>query len=62
MTTLPGLADNVKSGYAVIHTWAGLTASADSVKTAIQGAFDSRVTMAHKIDNSRLQMAINTCE
>jgi len=56
------LADNARSEYAQIYTWAWLTASQDRVKEAIQNAYDARVTKSTKIVNSRLQMGVNTCE
>jgi hypothetical protein len=60
---LPGrLADNARSGYADIHTWNQITESEQNVKTAIQTAFDARVSRASKIDNSRPQLGKNLCD
>lgn len=56
------LADNAKSGYADIYTWDWITSSEQNVKTAIQKAFDARVSSASKIDNSRVQLGRNLCD
>ena len=55
------LADNVKTDYAKVYTWAWLCADAQRVKNAIQTAFDDRIKKADKIDNSRKQMQGDTC-
>lgn len=56
------LADNARTGYADIYTWNWITASEENVRTAIQTAFDARVSRASKIDNSRAQLGRNLCD
>ncbi len=56
------LADNAKSSYAAIWTWEGITVSEQNVKSAVQDAFDARISRAEKIDNSRLQLGKNLCD
>ena len=58
----PRLADNVKTEYAEVYKWDWVCASESSIKSAIEGAFQSRVDKADKIDNSRLQFKSNRCE
>lgn len=61
--TVPArLADNAYSGYADIYTWDWITSSAENVRNAIHKAFETRITHATKIDNSRDQLGRNLCE
>ncbi|MBR4330820.1 MAG: TIR domain-containing protein, partial [Candidatus Riflebacteria bacterium] len=53
------LADNNKSGYANIYTWNDFINKFDSI---IQKAFENRITLKDKIDNSRIQMKRNLGE
>ncbi|GAP44252.1 protein containing MTH538 TIR-like domain [Lentimicrobium saccharophilum] len=53
------LADNVKSGYAIIRDW---TDDRVKVQEYIEEAFERRISMADKRTNSRLQMDKDTCE
>jgi hypothetical protein len=55
----PRLADNVKSKYAKIYTWDWVCADESRIKSAIDSAFDSRVSEKDKIDNSRPQFINN---
>lgn len=50
------LADNVKSEYAKVYTWDGFKDSFDSI---IQEAFDNRIKLSDRVDNSRVQMKEN---
>ena len=56
----PRLADNVKTGYAMVYTWAWLCADPQRVRDAIHAAYTARIGKAELIDNSRLQMQRNT--
>ena len=56
------LADNARSGFAKIYTWNSLISSEHNVRTAIQTAFDARVSLSYKIDNSRAQFYRNLCD
>lgn len=56
------LADNAKSGYAEIYAWNWITASELNLKTAIQKAFDARISRASQIENTRLQLGRNLCD
>ena len=56
------LADNVKTDYCKIYAWNWVCAEESRIKDAIQEAFDSRISKADKIDNSRLQLSRNLCE
>lgn len=56
------LADNAKSGYADIYTWNWITSSEQNVKTAIQTAFNARVSRAPMIENSRVLLGRNLCD
>lgn len=56
-TDLPGrLADNVKSGYAKLYTW---QYAMNHFEDIINTAYNERISLAYKIDNSRLQMKRN---
>ncbi len=55
------LADNVKSDYSEIYTWDYVCSSDTLIKSAIQVAFDNRVSKSANIDNSRLQQSTNLC-
>ncbi len=50
------LADNVKSEYAKVYTWDGFKINFDSI---IQEAFDNRIKLSDRVDNSRAQMKRN---
>jgi len=52
----PRLADNATTGYATIYNW---TENATSMNTRIENAFNSRVTNANLINNSRIQFTNN---
>lgn len=53
------LADNFKTGYAVVADW---TEGRKQLQSYIELAFDYRTTRSDKRDNSRPQMQKNTCE
>lgn len=54
---LPGrLGDNVNSGYAKVYTWDYAIKNFDTI---IDTAFNNRITLKSKKDNSRLQMQNN---
>lgn len=53
------LADNFKSGYAIIRDW---TDDRVKIQSYIEEAFANRSSMADKRTNSRIQMDKNTCE
>lgn len=53
------LADNVKSGYAIIRDW---TDDRVKMQEYIELAFEKRSSMADKRTNSRIQMDKDTCE
>ena len=53
------LADNVKSGYSGGYTWDVACRSYESIFNIIHGAFESKNSKTHMIDNSRLQMKYN---
>jgi len=53
------LADNFKTGYAVIADW---TENRKTIQSHIELAFDRRSSLSDKRDNSRAQMQKNTCE
>lgn len=55
------LADNVKSGYAKVYTWNSFFNNSEFLKSAIQDAFDGRISLANKTDNSRIQLKKNLC-
>lgn len=56
------LADNARSGFADIYAWDWITSSEQNVRTAIQAAFDARISRASKIDNSRAQFGRDLCD
>lgn len=63
-TTIPArLNDNVNSDYASIYKWSSAISKNSNneyyIKSWIQKAFDNRVTLKDKIDNSREQMKYN---
>lgn len=51
------LADNIKSGYSKMYNWDYAMNHFDEI---INEAFQNRITLKNKIDNSRKQMQINT--
>ncbi len=53
------LADNFKSGYAIIRDW---TDDRVKMQSYIEKAFSNRTSMADKRTNSRIQMDKNTCK
>lgn len=53
------LADNFKTGYAVIADW---TENRKTIQSHIELAFNSRSSLSDKRDNTRAQMQKNTCE
>lgn len=53
------LADNVLSGYAEVYLWSELATPHGNLRSALERAFSRRVTHAHMIDNTRLQMQRN---
>lgn len=53
------LADNFKTGYAVIADW---TENRKTIQSLIELAFDRRSNLSDKRNNSRAQMQKNTCE
>jgi len=53
------LADNFKTGYAVVADW---TENRKTIQSYIELAFNSRINLSEKRDNSRAQMQRNTCE
>jgi hypothetical protein len=53
------LADNFKTGYAVIADW---TENRKTIQLHIELAFDRRSSLSDKRDNSRAQMQKNICE
>lgn len=53
------LADNFKTGYAVVADW---TEDRKQIQSYIELAFDYRTSKADKRDNARTQMQNNTCE
>ena len=53
------LADNFKTGYAVIADW---TENRKTIQSHIELAFNRRSSLSDKRDNSRAQMQKNTCE
>ena len=53
------LADNFRSGYAIIRDW---TDDRIKMQEYIEEAFANRSSKADKRDNSRIQMQKNTCE
>ena len=57
----PRLADNAKSAYADVYTWKFITASEQTLKNAVDEAFQRRLTKTDLIDNSSIQMTRNTC-
>jgi MTH538 TIR-like domain (DUF1863) len=62
LNSLPArLADNVQSGYASIYGWNDITSSEENVRAALQSAFEARVSLASKIDNSRAQLGRDLC-
>ncbi len=52
-------ADNRKSKYATRHNWDLITADEGRVADAIEVAFQNRINLKDKIDNSRPQMQRN---
>lgn len=52
------LADNFKSGYAIIRNW---TEDRIKMQDYIEFAFTNRTTKEENLDNSRTQMTYNTC-
>lgn len=58
LSITPGrLADNIVSGYAHYYNW---TEDASVMKQRIQKAFDARISLSNKINNSRIQMSSNS--
>lgn len=55
----PRLAKNVESGFSEIYTWNWITASEERIKSAMQTAFDNRISKARLIDNSLSQFSNN---
>ena len=55
------LADNVKSEFAKIYTWSWITEYESRLTNIVEEAFNSRVDLEDRIDNSRLQMQRDTC-
>lgn len=53
------LADNFKSGYAIIRDW---TDDRVTMQSFVKEAFEKRASLADKRINSRIQMYINSCE
>ncbi|MDN5211610.1 TIR domain-containing protein [Fulvivirgaceae bacterium BMA12] len=53
------LADNFKSGYAIIRDW---TNDTEKIQSYIELAFNNRTAKSEKRTNSRPQMQRNTCE
>jgi hypothetical protein len=53
------LVDNINSGYASFYNW---TENKEIIQSRINTAFDNRISKSDKIDNSREQVKINTCE
>lgn len=53
------LADNFKTGYAVVADW---TENRKTIQSFIELAFERRTSRSDKRDNSRAQMQRNTCE
>lgn len=51
------LADNVKTGYCKVYSWDYFKNNFNKV---INDAYNNRITLREKIDNSRLQMKYNT--
>lgn len=52
-------ADNRKSKYASYGSWASVTASEAAFKNYVEEAFQNRIKLSDKIDNSRQQMQRN---
>ncbi len=55
----PRLADNVKSGFAKIYTWNDAVSSVQRITQIIDQAFEARVSLSNKCDNSRNQKVYN---
>ena len=51
------LADNIKSGYSKMYDW---NYAINNFKLIIDEAFENRIKLKNKIDNSRNQMQNNT--
>ncbi len=52
----PRLKDNTDSGYAKIYNW---TEDKKAIQNIIEEAFESKISLANKIDNSRIQFSKN---
>jgi len=52
------LVDNLKSRYAALYDW---SEDASAIAQYVQRAFESRVSLANLIDNSRPQLQRNLC-
>lgn len=52
----PRLADNIKSGYASYCSWDNFT---NNFSSKVESAFNNRISLKNKIDNSRVQMTRN---
>jgi hypothetical protein len=52
-TIPPRLVDNVKSGFAQIYTWDSVCSSDQKIRKVVTKAFDNRIKLADKVDNSR---------
>ena len=55
----PRLADNCKTEYAKVYKWDWICEYESRIKSAVEEAFEKRVTELHKIDNSKLQFVNN---
>lgn len=55
------LADNIKSGFSEMYVWNWVCAQESRIKSAIQTAFDNRISLSDNIDNSRLQFRNDIC-
>ena len=58
-TISPRLVDNVKSGFAKIYTWDAVCSSDQKIRKVVQKAFDNRIVLADKVDNSRPLMEVD---
>lgn len=55
----PRLSDNVKSGYAKIYTWDYACLSGARISNIVETAFNNRLSLCDKIDNSSPQFQRN---
>ena len=55
------LADNIKTDYAEMYTWDYVCQNDTRIKSAVETAFNNRVSKKDKIDNSRKQLQNNLC-